>query len=84
MGHTSPIYVACGGEWGMFNEETAQYMLTLMNGCIEHIRHTSRQHQGEGITHHHGLEDHGAYLEAPFVQAQEAIHRRMHQLGISH
>ena len=34
--------------------------------------------------HHHGEADHLAYLERPFLQAREAIHRRMHQLGVPH
>ena len=33
--HTSPVYIACGGEWWMFDQETATYMLTLVDGCIE-------------------------------------------------
>ena len=26
MAHTSPVYIACGGAWWMFDSETAQYM----------------------------------------------------------
>ena len=36
------------------------------------------------VTHHHGEADHLAYLERPFLEAQAAIHQRMHQLGIAH
>ena len=82
--HTSPIYLACGGEWWMFDEETAQYMLTLMDGCIQYVRNTSRQLPADSATHHHGEEDHMAYLERPFQQGIEAIHKRMHKLGIQH
>ena len=84
MAHTSPVYIACGGEWWMFDQDTAQYMLTLVDGCIEYIHHTSRQHTQAETVHHHGEEDHTAYLEGPFIEAREAIHRRMHQLGIAH
>ena len=84
MAHTSPIYVACGGAWWMFNQEAAQYMLTLVEGCISYIRQTSRQDRPGEVTHHHGEEDHLAYLERPFAEAREAIHKRMHQLGIPH
>ncbi len=84
MAHTSPVYIACGGEWWMFNREGAEYMLTLVDGCISYVRHTSRQHRSGEVTHHHGEEDHMAYLERPFVEAREAIHRRMHQYGIPH
>ena len=82
--HTSPVYVACGGEWWMFDQDTATYMLTLVDGCIEYIRNTSRQHEKGTATHHHGEADHEAYLERPFVEAREAIHRRMHKLGLPH
>jgi hypothetical protein len=84
MAHTSPIYLACGGEWWMFNQAGAEYMLTLVDGCISYIRQTSRQHRPGEVTHHHGEEDHRAYLERPFVEARAAIHRRMHHYGIPH
>ena len=84
MAHTSPIYLACGEEWWMFDQETAQYMLTLVEGSLHYIRHNSRQHLGGNVTHHHGEADHLAYLERPFIEAQQAIHRRLHQLGIPH
>ncbi|MBI2502296.1 MAG: CehA/McbA family metallohydrolase [Candidatus Latescibacteria bacterium] len=84
MAHTSPIYLACGGEWWMFDQETAQYMLTLVDGCLSYIRQGSRQHPPGKATHHHGEEDHQAYLERPFIEAREAIHRRLHRLGIPH
>ena len=84
MAHTSPVYLACGGEWWMFDPQTAQYMLSLVEGSLHYIRHNSRQHLRDDVTHHHGEEDHLAYLERPFQQAREAIHRRMHQLGVPH
>ena len=82
--HTSPIYVACGGEWWMFDKEAAQYMLTLIDGNLTYIRETAAQHAPGTATHHHGEDDHIAYLERPFLEAREAIHRRMHQLGVPH
>ena len=82
--HTSPVYIACGGEWWMFDQETATYMLTLVDGCIEYIRNTSRLHGKGTVTHHHGEADHVEYLERPFEQARQAIHKRMHQLGVPH
>ena len=84
MAHTSPVYLACGGDWWMFNQDTAQYMLTLVDGSIQYIRRNSRQHLDRRTTHHHGEEDHMAYLERPFLEARRAIHDRMHQLGIPH
>ncbi len=82
--HTSPIYIACGGPWWMFDRDAAQYMLTLIDGDLQYIRQTAARHEHGTTTHHHGEEDHLAYLERPFVEAREAIHRRMHQLGIPH
>jgi hypothetical protein len=84
MAHTSPIYLACGGEWWMFDQDTAQYMLTLVDGCLDYVHHTSRLYQHGEIEHHHGQEDHTAYLEKPFLEARQAIHKRMHQLRIPH
>ena len=85
MAHTSPVYLSCGdGEWWMFDESTAQYMLTLVDGCLQYIRGQSRQHRPGSATHHHGGGDHMAYLESPFLEAREAIHRRLHQHRIPH
>ena len=84
FGHTSPIYVACGGDWSMFDESTAHYMLTMMEGDLAYIRQKSPQEMTGNITHHHGESDHLAYLERPFHEAIEAIHRRMHDMRISH
>jgi hypothetical protein len=81
--HTSPIYVACGGDWSMFDKATAQYMLTLIEGDLEYIRHNSTQADHGTVTHHHGEEDHVAYLERPFHEAREAVQERMRRLGVS-
>ena len=84
MAHTSPIYIACGGEWWMFDLEGANYLLTLIEGGLSYIRRLSRQERPGLVTHHHGEDDHTAFLERPFREAIEAIHRRMHRLGIAH
>ncbi len=81
--HTSPIYVAVGGDWWMFSEETAKYMLTLIEGNLAYIRETSAQHTHGNVTHHHGQDDHIAFLEKPFHQAHDAIHNKAHKHGIS-
>jgi hypothetical protein len=80
--HTSPVYVACGGEWWMFDEERARYMLTLIDAGVTYIREGSGQHKPGTVTHHHGEEDHIAYLEHPFHEAREAVEARMRKLGI--
>jgi hypothetical protein len=82
--HTSPIYVACGGEWSLYDPATAHYMLALVEGTMEYIRHTAAHHPPGTVTHHHGEDDHVAYLERPFLEAREAIHRRMHGAGVRH
>ena len=68
----------------MFDKDTAQYMLTLVEGGIDYIRNTAPHYADEVTTHHHGEEDHLAYMERPFIEARQAIHRRMHLLGIPH
>ena len=74
--HTSPVYVACGGDWWMFDKATAQYMLTLVEGDLTYIRESSGQHTHGNVTHHHGEADHMAYLERPFLEARQAIEQR--------
>ena len=84
IAHTSPIYIAVGETWWMFDPETANYMLTLAEGGLSYIRKTARHYNSESVTHHHGETDHQAFLERPFMEAIEAVHKRMHELGISH
>jgi hypothetical protein len=81
--HTSPVYVAAGGEWRLYDPATAQYMLTLVEGSLAYIRQTAPRHPHGRVTHHHGEEDHLAHLEAPFHE-EAAIPERMHEMGISH
>ena len=75
--HTSPIYVACGGEWDMFDPATAQYMLTLIDGDLSYIRDTAGVRPPGSVTHRHGEDDHLAYLQRPFLEARDAIMSRM-------
>jgi hypothetical protein len=82
--HTSPIYVAVGGPWQLFDPATTQYMLTLIDGSLAYIRHTAAHDPHDRVTHHHGEGDHIAFLERPFHEAAAALHRRMHALGIPH
>ena len=74
--HTSPIYVAVDGEWWLFDQDAAQYMLTLIDGGLAYIRRTAHHHPPGTVTHHHGQDDHVAYLERPFHEARAAIQRR--------
>lgn len=84
MAHTSPVYVAVGEDWWMFDKNTANYMLTLIQGCIDFIHTRSPQWAKGTVTHHHGRKDHLEFLEEPFREAVQAIHQRMHALGIPH
>ncbi|HXK92890.1 MAG TPA: CehA/McbA family metallohydrolase [bacterium] len=82
MAHTSPVYVSVGGEWWMHDEETAQYMMTLIHGGLEYIRNHSGQYPRGSVTHHHGEDDHLDYLERPFREALERIQARRRRYGI--
>jgi hypothetical protein len=82
--HSSPIYIATAGEYNLFDEDTAQYMLTLVEGGLAYIRQASPQYPPGQVTYHHGQDNHIKYMEAPFLEAQSAIHRRMHQYGVHH
>ncbi len=81
--HTSPVYVACKGEWTMFNEATARHMLTVLEGDLAYIREVSPQHSHANVTHHHGEDDHMAYLERPFHEARHRIEDRLRSAGIT-
>lgn len=75
--HTSPVYVACDGEeWSRSDPEQDRRMLTLIEGGLERVR-TGRRYPEDRITHHHTEADHTAFLERPFLQAQELVRRRM-------
>ncbi|MBM3935038.1 MAG: hypothetical protein FJ319_12190 [SAR202 cluster bacterium] len=80
--HTSPVYVACGGEWSMFDPDTARYMLTMIEGDMTYIREMSVLHNHGNVTHHHGGAGHIAYLEKPFIEARETLNKRIKKLGI--
>jgi hypothetical protein len=82
--HTSPVYVACGGEYALADPAGLQYMLTLVDGSLEYIRDLAPHDRTARTLHHHGEPDHQAFLERPFLEAREALHRRLHQLGLAH
>ncbi len=84
LAHTSPIYIANGERYGLYDQKTADYILTLMEGNLRYIQEMSPQHHPEQTTYSHGEADHLDYLSRPFREAQAAIHKRMHQLGIKH
>ena len=81
--HTGPTYVACGGEWWMFDEAVARHMLDVIEGDLTYIRELSGQSPPERITHRHDEGDHIAYLSKPFIEAREAILQKAREAGVS-
>jgi hypothetical protein len=82
--HTSPVYVACGGDWQLADPAGLSYMLTLVDGALQYVRGLAPRRRPGTALHHHGEPDHQAFLERPFHQAVEALHKRMHEAGIAH
>jgi len=74
--HTSPVYVACGGDWSMTNPEGIRYMRTLVEGAREYVRRTAVRRSDQLTTHHHGEADHLGWLERPFDEALRALEER--------
>ncbi|MDX6417473.1 MAG: hypothetical protein QOG28_2093, partial [Trebonia sp.] len=76
--HTSPVYVACGGDWTMTDPEGIRYIRTLVEGAREYVRHTAVRRSDQFTTHHHGEANHLAWLERPFDEALRALEERGH------
>ena len=74
--HTSPVYLACGGDWAMADPEGIRYIRTLVEGAREYVRHTAVRRSDQLTTHHHGEADHLAWLERPFAEALHALEER--------
>jgi hypothetical protein len=74
--HTSPVYIACGGEWTMADPEGIAYIRTLVEGAREYVRHTAVRRSDQFTTHHHGEANHLAWLERPFAEALRALEER--------
>jgi hypothetical protein len=74
--HTSPVYVACGGDWAMTDSEGIRYIRTLVEGARDYVRHTAVRRSDGHTTHHHGEADHLAWLERPFNEALRALDER--------
>jgi hypothetical protein len=74
--HTSPVYVACGGDWSMTDPDGIRYIRTLVEGAREYVRHTAARRPDQLTTHHHGEADHLAWLERPFTEALRALDER--------
>jgi hypothetical protein len=75
--HTSPVYVAVGGDWWRFDPDVAQSMRTMTEGSLAYLADSAVRHPAGSATHHHGEDDHAAFLARPFHEAIDAITRRM-------
>ena len=76
FGHTSPVYVACGGDWTMTDPEGIRYIRTIVEGARDYVRHTAVRRSDQVTTHHHGEANHLAWLERPFDEALHALDER--------
>jgi hypothetical protein len=74
--HTSPVYIACGGDWAMTDPEGIRYIRTLVEGARDYVRHTAVRRSDQSTTHHHGQPDHLTWLERPFTEALRALDQR--------
>ena len=83
FGHTSPVYVAVGGQWWRHDDDVARSMLTLIDGALGYIRTVSTQAPAGFVTHHHGEADHAAFLERPYREAIAAIEARRRRAALS-
>ena len=77
MAHTSPVYLACSDTYHLFSEQTARYMLTLVEGTLQYVREMSAQYPPGTVTHHHGDHDHIAHLSRPFLEAKSVLDERL-------
>ena len=84
MAHTSPVYLNCDEAAQLVDAETIEYMLTLIDGSLTHIRGGTLQFPPGTTTHWHGRDDHLRVLEEPFSRAREELHRLLHRLGLPH
>ena len=81
--HTSPVYVGCGGDWRMFDPAVARYMQTMIEGDLVYLDETAARREPGSVTHHHGEADHMAYLRRPFLEARDAVRRRLEEHGLA-
>jgi len=77
MAHTSPVYVTCGQEYNVFSADTAEYMLTLIEGSLRYVKGLSPQHHEVDVSHHHAEQDHIAHLSRPLEEARARILARL-------
>jgi hypothetical protein len=77
MAHSSPIYVACGEHWSMFDRAISEDMLRLVDMSSAYVREMGLRWPQGTVTHHHSHIDHDAFLSKPFQEARDAIMKRL-------
>lgn len=74
FGHTSPVYLSCGSDdWNRYDARVARYLLTQVEGSLSYVDRVPRYHRPGSVTHHHGQDDHRAFLRRPLLEAQTAL-----------
>jgi hypothetical protein len=75
MAHTSPVYLETGRR-SPLQGDTDRYLLSLVEGGLGYVR-SAVHHPAGSVTYPHGRDDHRAYLEEPFLEAQAALTARI-------
>jgi hypothetical protein len=78
IAHTAPVYVATGERWDAFDARVIRYLLTAMEGGLEHLRRRATIAR-EGSTGYAHPGDHRDHLERPYHEAIAALTRRLEQ-----
>jgi len=81
--HTSPLYLASGDEWQMFDEATVRSMLAIVDGARRYVTERARVRWPGAVRHRHGESDHLGYLTRPFDEATRALEERLSSRGQS-
>jgi hypothetical protein len=72
--HTSPVYVDVGGKHAAIDPADATYMATMLDGGVTWLDKLSIPANAERA----------AQIRSVFLEAQEALHQRLHKEGQAH
>jgi hypothetical protein len=81
IAHTSPIYITTGEDWQPHDAEMYRYLITAMEGGIEHIRRRATLASRGSTRYAHEGDDHLAYLLHPYEEAIAILTRRLRARG---
>lgn len=76
VAHTSPVYLYTGEVWAARDVEAARFLLTVIEGGMGYVARRGASAAHPRITHHHGGDDHLAYLLKPYQEATSMLTRR--------